>query len=171
MRFNTLLGLAQSRHFAIENAARARSEPPIGFKLTARAPSLPPIALENAARARSELPVRSKTLLELARSRFCCDRQRCPNMLGATFALEIASLLGLARPRPCARKKSAKNLFESTIWVKLCSGSHRAVVLCTLQCTGSLCFQKCCSESLFESAARNHRSKSLFEVNGLVSLG
>ena len=56
VRSNSLLLLARSHQNALENAARAPSEPPLALENAARARSEPPAAIENAARARSEPP-------------------------------------------------------------------------------------------------------------------
>ena len=85
VRSISLLQLSQSHQRALENAARAPSEPPI--------------ALENAARARSEPSVRSNLLLQLARS----HQNAFENVAWAPseppIALESAAL-GLWLPEP-----------------------------------------------------------------------
>ena len=86
-------------------------------------------ALEITATACSEPPVRSKSLLQPARSRLCA-RNRCSSLLGAACALEItgSSLFGAASALEIAVRRCWALLHAIT----LCSALLDSVLLCTV---------------------------------------
>ena len=128
--------------------------------------------------ARRPLCARIRCLSSLGAA--SCDPNRSEPPIALKFAARAPSqplmVLENAARATSELPVHSKTLLE--LWVTLCSGSRRAVVLCTLQCTGSHCFQKWCSKRnhcsksqvyvskvLLEITARNHCSKSQVYVS------